>query len=80
MAGSTPRPETLAPPRVADPELVVPLLYSVRDAGRLLAYSPYTINRLIDAGELPAVGLGRMRRIPRDAILAYIERNRVEVP
>jgi excisionase family DNA binding protein len=36
--------------------------------------------RLINDGELTAIGLGRMRRVPHAEIEAYIERNRREVP
>lgn len=68
------------PQRVAEPQQLVPMLYTLHDAGRLLACSRSTVARLIDIGELSAVGLGRMRRVHRESIEAYIERNRVEVP
>lgn len=81
MARSTPRPrfETLTPTRVADPKLVIPLLYTINDAAHLLSFSPRTVLRLINDGELTAIGLGRMRRVPHAEIEAYIERNRREV-
>lgn len=73
-----PAPQT--PQRVAEPQQLVPVLYTLHDAGRLLACSRSTVARLINIGELSAVGLGRMRRVHRESIDAYIERNRVEAP
>lgn len=74
------QPTSQIPQRVAEPKQLVPILYTLHDAGRLLACSRRTVARLIDIGELSAVGLGRMRRVHHESIMAYIERNRVEVP
>lgn len=81
MARSNPKqqPASQIPQRVADSQQLVPMLYTLHDAGRLLACSRRTVAHLINTGELSAVGLGRMRRVHRDSIMAYIERNRLEV-
>ena len=41
-----------------------PFQVTITEAARLLAYDASTIRRLIARGELPAVGEGRLRRIP----------------
>ncbi len=64
------RPTRAAAPR---PE---PLQVSIDEAARLLAYNARTIRRLIDRGELSAVGVGRLRRVPMQSLHAYQERNR----
>jgi excisionase family DNA binding protein len=55
---------------------IEPLQVKIKRAAELLDYSERTIYRLIDAGELDAVGSGTRRRIPVASIHAYMERNR----
>lgn len=45
------------------------------EAARLLAYDVRTIRRLIGRGELPAVGQGRLRRIPMQSLRDYQKRH-----
>lgn len=45
-------------------ERLEPLQVTIAEAARLLAYDTRTIRRLIIRGEIPAVGEGRLRRIP----------------
>lgn len=52
-----------------------PLLVSILRAAEMLAMSRRTVERLITAGELDAVGLGRLRRVTYASILRYIRRN-----
>ena len=47
----------------------------IREAARLLDYHERTIHRLIQRGELHAVGQGRLRRIPLSSIRDYQKRN-----
>lgn len=50
-----------------------PIAYlKVREVAELLRVAPMTIYRLIERGELPAVQIGRSRRIPRSALDAYL--------
>jgi excisionase family DNA binding protein len=55
----------------ADALLQVP----IREAARLLNYHERTIHRLIERGELHAVGRGKLRRIPLSSIRDYQQRN-----
>jgi excisionase family DNA binding protein len=68
----------LPPQRVANSELVAPLLYTINETARLISASPRTVHRLIERGELTAVGYGRLKRVTLDSIMAFIERHRHE--
>jgi excisionase family DNA binding protein len=60
----------------ATTELTVPptrALYTVAEAVVLLNYSRAKVFELIRAGRLETVSEGRSRRVPADAITAYIE-------
>lgn len=50
------------------------LLLTKETAAGALSVSPRTIQRLIAAGELPTVAVGRSRRIHRDALDAFVAR------
>ena len=52
-----------------------PLQVTISEAARLLAYDTRTIRRLIARGELTAVGEGRMRRVPVQALRDYQQRH-----
>jgi excisionase family DNA binding protein len=47
----------------------------IREAARLVSYNEHTIHRLIERGELHAVGRGKLRRIPLSSIRDYRQRN-----
>lgn len=50
-----------------------PLLWSFKEAARQLGgVSIRTVRRMIERGEIPAVRLGRLVRIPADAIRAWV--------
>jgi excisionase family DNA binding protein len=53
-----------------------PLQVSVKHAAELLDYSPRTVYRLIDKGELETTGRGQLLRITYESLLAYQERIR----
>ncbi len=55
---------------------LTPLQVKIARAARLLDCSERTVTRLLDTGELVAVGSGRLRRIEYASIIAYIERHR----
>ncbi|NTU77917.1 MAG: helix-turn-helix domain-containing protein [Chloroflexales bacterium] len=57
------------------PERLEPLQVTIAEAARLLAYDSRTIRRLITRGELTAVGEGRMRRVPVQALRDYQQRH-----
>lgn len=52
----------------------VPLAYDYTEAGRLLGVSGKTVRRLIDDGELRVVRVGPWPRVPRDELVAFLER------
>ena len=60
-------------PRYVDPESLIQI--PIREAARLLSYNERTIRRLIQRGELHAVGRGKLRRIPLSSIRDYQQRN-----
>ncbi|MFG2263412.1 excisionase family DNA-binding protein [Streptomyces sp. NPDC048720] len=63
---------TLAPP-TADLTL---LLLTVEEAARRLGIGRTTCFALIAAGELESVKVGSLRRIPAEALVAYVSRLR----
>ncbi len=67
-------PAELMPTRNAL-ERLEPLQVTIAEAARLLAYDTRTIRRLIIRGELPAVGEGRLRRIPLQGLRDYQQRH-----
>ena len=54
------------------------LLYSVEEAAELLGIGRTFMFHLVATGEIASLKIGTRRRIPRDAIDAYIERLRAE--
>jgi excisionase family DNA binding protein len=51
------------------------LQVTIREAATLLRYHERTIRRLIERGELRAVGQGRLRRIALADLKAWQDRN-----
>ena len=78
MTTTTPVFRLLPPQKIADSKQLAPVQYTIADTARLLAMSRAQIYRLIAKGELDSVGTGRLRRIPYDTILAYLNRHRNE--
>ena len=56
-----------------DPSLV---LLTVEEAARRLRIGRTTCFRLVLAGEIESVMVGRLRRVPTDALLAYVAKLR----
>jgi excisionase family DNA binding protein len=52
------------------------LLYSVTEAARLLGVGRTYMFRLIAAGEIESIKVGKLRKIPFDALDRYIDRQR----
>jgi excisionase family DNA binding protein len=55
-----------------------PLWFSSREAAKHLGLTTRTLYRLVDDGLLPAYRMGRVLRLKRDDIDAFIEASRVE--
>jgi excisionase family DNA binding protein len=53
-----------------------PVLLDVEATARSLSIGKTKLFELIRAGELSTVAIGRRRLIPRDEVLAYVERLR----
>ncbi|HEU4323317.1 MAG TPA: helix-turn-helix domain-containing protein [Roseiflexaceae bacterium] len=53
------------------------LQVTIREAAELLSYDPRHIRRLVQKGELVAVGQGRGRRIKYESLIKFQERNTV---
>jgi hypothetical protein len=67
----------LPPQRVADGDAFVPLAFTLADTARLLGgCSVRHVQRLIEDGELEAIGQRKLRRVLYDSIVAYINRQR----
>jgi len=60
-------------PESAD-DFTHPVLLHVIEAARVLALSRARVYQLIAAGELPHIRIGKSVRVPRAALLRYIER------
>lgn len=54
------------------------LMLTIPEAARRLSIGRSFIYRLIVAGELETVQLGRLRRVPFDCLVEYVERLRRE--
>ncbi len=66
-------PVQVPPPSAAEPPRP-PLLVDSREAARLLGVSERTLWGLTDAGELPAIYLGRAKRYAVGELEAFIQR------
>ncbi|WP_432014997.1 excisionase family DNA-binding protein [Streptomyces cucumeris] len=64
---------TVAVLETADPSLV---LLTVEEAARRLRIGRTTCFRLVLAGEIESVMVGRLRRVPTDAVPAYVAKLR----
>ncbi|WP_405814859.1 excisionase family DNA-binding protein [Streptomyces sp. NBC_00040] len=62
-----------APPHAADPTLV---LLTVEEAARRLSIGRTTCFHLIGSGQLESVPIGRLRRVPADAVNDFLARLR----
>jgi len=54
------------------------LLYSVLEAARQLGVGRTYMFRLIAAGEIESIKVGKLRKIPHDALACYIDKQRHE--
>ena len=52
------------------------MLYSRDEAAAQLGVGLSQMNELVSRGEIESFKIGRLRKIPRDALLSYIERQR----
>jgi excisionase family DNA binding protein len=52
------------------------LLYSPQEAAELLGVGRSQMFELIGRGDVESVKIGRLRKIPREALTAYVERLR----
>lgn len=59
-----------------------PILHTLKEAAQLLRISRTKLYELLDSRELESVHIGRSRKVPADALRAYVEglrtRNREE--
>lgn len=78
MSNTRPILRLVPPQKVTNGDTVGPLQYTLSDTARLLAVSRRTVERLISQGELDSIGTGKLRRVPYDSILHYMDRHRNE--
>jgi excisionase family DNA binding protein len=52
-------------------------LYSVQEVANVLGVHPETVRRLIHEGRLDGIRVGRLLRIPEDALAALLDAQRV---
>jgi len=52
------------------------LLYSPQESAELLGISRSQMFELLACGDVESVKIGRLRKIPREALTAYVERLR----
>lgn len=65
----TDRPETTQPTH--DPTLLV---LTVEEAARRLRIGRTTMYALVSAGDIRSVQIGRLRRVPTEALREYVDR------
>ncbi len=53
---------------------VTPLLHTPEDAARIASLGRTTIFELMASGQLPSIKIGRSRRIPHAALIAFVDR------
>jgi excisionase family DNA binding protein len=70
-------PQVLAQAKAKDDRVLV---MDVKEAATRLGLSKSKVHRLIGAGEIASVSMGRRRKIPVQAIDAYLRRLGVETP
>ncbi|QMU74606.1 helix-turn-helix domain-containing protein [Streptacidiphilus sp. PB12-B1b] len=58
-----------AGPQVPDPTLIA---LTVEEAARRLGVGRTTMYALVASGEIPSVTIGRLRRVPAEALKAYM--------
>lgn len=61
-----------------DQGIMEPLLFTPEQAAGSMGTGRTTIYALMASGELESIKIGRSRRIPREAVEAYVERLRGE--
>ena len=54
--------------------------FTKSEAAEMLALSPRTIDRLVEAGQLAQIGIGRRARFTLEDLREYQERSRVRGP
>lgn len=59
------------------PDTEQPILLYVTEAAKMLALSRARVYQMVASGELPHVRFGKAVRVPRAALLRYIERQTV---
>ncbi len=55
---------------------MIPSLLTRRDVMEQLQLSESAVERLLTSGELESVRIGRSRRVPADALVAFVDRLR----
>ena len=48
---------------------------SVEDVAHILNVAPKTVRGLVQAGDLTAIKVGRLIRIPKDKLIVYLDRH-----
>ncbi|MBE4740522.1 helix-turn-helix domain-containing protein [Streptomyces caniscabiei] len=62
--------------QLADATDITLVLLTVEEAARRLQIGRTTCYGLIRSGELESIDIGRLRRVPADALAAYLARRR----
>lgn len=65
-------PKEQAPVRPVDPALAEVKFLTVAEVATLMRVSKMTVYRMVHAGELPAVRVGRSFRVPEKAVHDYL--------
>ena len=55
-----------------------PKVYTIEQVAEILQVNPRTVNRLLERGELKGRRVGRLWRIPQEALDAYLRGGRPE--
>ena len=71
-------PKEQTPVRPVDPALAEVKFLTVAEVAALMRVSKMTVYRMVHAGELPAVRVGRSFRVPENAVHQYLQTSFVD--
>ena len=63
-----------------EPTAIEPIFTSVNEAARILDTTPWSVYKLLDAGEIESVYMGRRRKVSVESLRAYAANLPTEAP
>lgn len=51
-----------------------PAVLSISEVAEILNVTPATVRRLTKRGDIPSIDIGRLKRIPKNALIDYLDK------